>query len=205
MALGDNYATLNELKSRLGIGASDTTDDSKLSAALAVASRGIERTCNRQFNDAEAASARVFQTRDWYRVEVDDFHTTDGLIIQTDEADDGQYEATWQTHDYQLEPLNGIVAGEPGWPYWVIVPTENRYFVRWARWAQVQVTARWGWAEVPAPIKEATLIIAEDIFKLKDAPWGVAGYGEFGPLRVRQNPMAFNLIAPYRRHAVLVG
>lgn len=205
MALGDNYATLTELKSRLGIGQSDTLDDGKLSAALAVASRGIDRTCNRQFNDAGTASARVFQTRDWYRAEVDDFHTTDGLIIRTDEADDGQYEAEWRTGDYQLEPLNGIVDGEPGWPFFAVQATENRYFIRFARWAQIQVTARWGWAAVPAPIKEATLIIAEDIFKLKDAPWGVAGYGEFGPLRVRQNPMAFNLIAPYRRHAVLVG
>lgn len=205
MALGDSYATLTELKSRVGIGASDTTDDTKLTAALATASRGIDRTCNRQFNDAGTASARVFQTRDWFRIEIDDFHTTDGLVIKTDEGDDGQYEAVWQTGDYQLEPLNGVVAGEPGWPYWIIQATESRFFVRWARWAQLQVTARWGWAAVPAPVKEATLIAAEDIFKLKDAPWGVAGYGEFGPMRVRQNPMVMNLVAPYRRDAVLVG
>ena len=205
MALGDSYASLADIKARLGIGVSDTTDDSKLTAALAVASRGIERTCNRQFNDAGTPSARVFQTRDWYRAEVDDFSTTTGLVIETDEADDGGYEATWQAGDSQLEPLNGVVAGEPGWPYWIIVATETRFFVRFARWAQIRVTARWGWAAVPAPIQEATLIAAEDIFKLKDAPWGVAGYGEFGPMRVRQNPMVMNLIAPYRRDAVLVG
>lgn len=205
MALGDSYATLVELKSRLGIGSSDTSEDTKLTSALATASRDIESCCNRQFNDAGSATARVFQADDWYRIEIDDFSTTTGLVVKSDEADDGQYEVTWANTDYQLEPLNGVVAGVPGWPYNVIIATETRFFFKPARWAQVQVTARWGWTAVPAPIKEATLIIAEDIFKLKDAPWGVAGYGEYGPMRVRQNPVAYNLVAPYRRFTVLVG
>lgn len=206
MALGDPYATLDELKTRLRIGLSDTSDDSALSSALLVASRAVDKACNRQFNDAGTVSARVFRTNDWYRAEVDDFSTTTGLIIQSDEADDGQFEVTWQAGlDYQLEPLNGIVDGEPGWPYWIICATESNYFVKWARWAQLQVTARWGWAAVPAAVKEATLIVAEETFKLKDAPFGVAGFGEYGAVRVRNNPMAWNLIAPYRRDPILVG
>lgn len=206
MALGDPYATLDELKNRLRIGLSDTTDDSALTSALAVASRAIDKACNRQFNDAGAASARVFRTDNWYRAEVDDFSTTTGLVIKSDEADDGQFEVTWQAGlDYQLEPLNGVVDGEPGWPYWIICATESNYFNTWARWAQLEVTARWGWAAVPAAIKEATLIVAEETFKLKDAPFGVAGFGEYGAVRVRNNPMAWNLIAPYRRDVVLVG
>lgn len=206
MALGDSYATLDELKNRLRIGLSDTTDDSALTSALAVASRAIDKACNRQFNDAGAVSARVFRTNNWYRAEVDDFSTTTGLIIKSDEADDGQFEVTWQAGlDYQLEPLNGVVDGEPGWPYWIICATESNYFNTWARWAQLEVTAQWGWAAVPAAIKEAALIVAEETFKLKDAPFGVAGFGEYGAVRVRNNPMAWNLIAPYRRDVVLVG
>jgi hypothetical protein len=206
MALGDPYATLDELKNRLRIGLSDTTDDSALTSALAVASRAIDKACNRQFNDAGTPSARVFRTNSWYRAEVDDFSTTTGLVIKSDEADDGQFEVTWQAGlDYQLEPLNGVVDGEPGWPYWIICATESNYFNTWARWAQLEVTARWGWAAVPAAIKEATLIVAEETFKLKDAPFGVAGFGEYGAVRVRNNPMAWNLIAPYRRDVVLVG
>jgi hypothetical protein len=40
---------------------------------------------------------------------------------------------------------------------------------------------------------------------LKDAPFGVAGFGEFGAVRVRNNPRAMALLQPYRRLPVLVG
>jgi hypothetical protein len=62
----------------------------------------------------------------------------------------------------------------------------------------VQITALWGWSAVPDPVKQATLIIAAEQWKLKDAPFGVAGFGEFGPIRVRDNPMAASLLARYR-------
>ena len=42
-------------------------------------------------------------------------------------------------------------------------------------------------------------------FKLKDAPFGVAGMAEWGVVRVRANPMAMAMIAPYRLHPVLVA
>jgi len=205
MPLGDNYATLLDLKSRLGIGQSDTRDDGRCSAALATASRGIENCCNRQFNDAGSASARIYRPDDWYMSEVDDFHTQVGLVVKTDEADDGAYEVTWDTSDFQAEPLNGVVSGTPGWPYFRLVATESRYFSYLARHPCLQVTARWGWATVPDPVKEATLIVAEETFKLKDAPFGVAGFGEFGAVRVKQNPLAWGMVAPYRRDPVLVG
>lgn len=204
MALGDNYATLAELKSRIGI--SDTTDDTKLTFALATASRGVEKICLRQFNDAGTVSARRFPVKYSEYVDVDDFSTDVGLLIGVDDGDDGTYSTSWTTDHYELEPVNGIVDGEIGWPYNQICsigdysfPTYNR------RRSPVRVTARWGWAAVPAPVKEATLVVAEETFKLKDAPFGVAGYGEFGAVRIRQNPLAMNMILPYRRDPVLVG
>lgn len=208
MALGGNYATSTELKGYLGVPASDTTDDTQLTDALNTVSREIEKFCHRQFNDAGSATARVFYPDSNCLTRVDDFSTGSGLIIKTDTAGDGTYATTWASTDYQLEPLNGVVDGESGWPYWTIraVGTQ-RFSCLWTATtiAPLQVTARWGWTAVPASVKQACLILASETFRLKGAPFGVAGMDQFGPIRVRDNPMAAKKLAPYVRDAVLVA
>lgn len=203
MALGDSYATLVELKARLEI--TDNADDTRLTDALSAASRGIEKFCGRQFNKATTATTRVYYPRAGCWVDVDDIHTTTDLVVKTDEGDDGTYETTWSTTDYQLEPLNGIVDGETGWPYSIIRAVASRYFPATSQRAPVQVTAQWGWNAVPASVKEATLVLAEDVFKLADTPFGAGGFGEFGRIRARENPHVAMLVGPYRRHVALVG
>lgn len=204
MALGDSYATLDELKARLG-GLEDTDDDVRLTASLTAASRGIDHFCQRQFNKTTTASARLFYPVSRCRAEVDDFHTTTDLVIKTDESNTGTYATTWTATDFQLEPLNGIVDGEAGWPYSTVRAVGSRDFPRCARRAPLQVTAQWGWAAVPANIKEATLVLAEDIFKLADTPFGAGGFGEFGRIRARENPHVVMLAGAYRLDPVLVG
>jgi hypothetical protein len=206
VALADSYATLSELKDRLGI--TDTTDDARLTNALATASRGIEKCTHRQFNDAGSVSARVFEPDDTRCAQVDDFSTTTGLVVETDPAFSKAYGTVWTTSDYLLKPLNNIVDGEPGWPYWRIDAISGLYFpipCSLGNTATVRVTARWGWTAVPAGVKEACLVVAEETAKLKDAPFGVAGYGEYGAVRVRENPLAFAMIAKYVRDPVLVA
>lgn len=205
MALGDSYATRDELKARMDVPLSDTADDSRFDAALASASRGIEQFCGRQFNQTTTASARVFYPINGCLARVDDFHTTTDLAIATDDGDAGSYSTTWSTSDYQLEPLNGIVDGESGWPYYRIRAVGSRHFPTCNRRVPLQITARWGWAEIPAPVKEACLILAEEAAKLANSPFGVGGYGQFGILRVRDNPMAARVLMPYRHDPVLVA
>ena len=197
MALGDPYAILPDLKSRMDI--DDDTDDTRLTESLNSASREIESWCRRQFNKTTDASAREFRPQNSRWAYVDDFHTITDLVIATGDS----YSTVWAAADYQLEPLNGIVSGQTGWPYNRIVGV-NRTFSHCNR-PTLQVTAQWGWTAVPAPVKEACLIIAAESFKLGDAPFGVAGFGEFGPVRVRMNTRAQTLLAPYRRNPVLVG
>lgn len=203
MALGDSYATTAELKSRLGI--TDSNDDTQLAEALSSASRGIEKFCGRQFNKTTLASARVYYPRAGCWADVDDFHTTTDLAVKTDEGNDGTYETTWSTSDYQLEPLNGIVDGESGWPYSIVRAVSGRSFPITSNRAPIQVTAQWGWTAVPASVKEATLILAEDVFKLADTPFGAGGFGEFGRIRARENPHVAMLVGAYRRYVALVG
>lgn len=200
MALGDPYATLPELKKRSDIPQNDELDDDELTAALASASREIERWCRRQFNDAGTTSTRTYRALGRSLVLVDDFHTTAGLVVSADSAASGVYDEVWTTADYQLEPLNGVVDGVPGWPYSRIKGLT--YGLACGVRPVVRVTARWGWAAVPPDVKEACLIMAAESFKLSDAPFGVAGYGEFGPVRVRINSIAEQKLAPYRRHKI---
>lgn len=202
MAIGESYATVPELKSRMDV--EDTIDDVRLAEALATASREIEAWCGRQFNKATDATARLFAPDSATLVLVDDFHTTTGLQIAVDSTGRGSF-TSWPSTAYRLEPLNGVVSGQPGWPYYRIRPLGGYGAWWWGVDGLVQVTAQWGWEAVPGPVKEACLIMAAESFKLGDAPFGVAGFGEFGPVRVRMNSLAEQKLAPYRRDAILVN
>jgi hypothetical protein len=205
VALGDPYVTTALLKTRLGIG--DSADDTAIGEAVLTASRDIEKFCGRQFNKTTSASARVFYPETCHLAIVDDFHTTTDLVIKTDAGDDGTFETTWAATDYQLEPVNQIVDGESGWPYHRIRTRSSgaTYFPQTGRGAPLQVTAQWGWNAVPAAVTTAAYLLASDYLKLKDANFGVAGMGEFGPMRVRENQRVSALLAPYRLYPVLVG
>jgi hypothetical protein len=205
MTLGASYATRAELQLRLASGATiSSTLNDRLDAALAVASRAIEKACGRQFNDAGSASARVYEPCTLYAVDVDDFSTTSGLVVKVDTNADGTYASTIAAAAYDLRPLNGIVDGETGWPYYRICAVNSVWPTSWQR-APIQVTAQWGWSAVPAGIKEGCLILAEEMFKLADSPFGTGGYSQFGIIRARENPFCWQRIAPYARHPFLVA
>lgn len=196
MAIGDPYATRDDLKRRLRIELLDTQDDARLDTALDAASRDIERFTARQFNQETVASARTYEPLNSCVVRTDDFHTTTGLVVATDPTGDGSFSKVLTPAQFELQPRNGVVDGQPGWPFWRIQTRSSLFPLEWET-ATVQVTAQWGWTAVPAPIAEATLIQAEELFKLADAPFGVAGFGDFGPVRVRPNPKVASLIMGY--------
>lgn len=208
MALGDAYATVDELKSRLSIPATNTSFDDELTDALNSASEEIERYCNRQFNKAASATARKYFPESLYCLNVDDFHTTTGLIIKTDLGGDGTFETTWASTDYELYPTDGVINGQIGWPFSRIDAVAAQEFprvYRGERALRVEVTAQWGWANVPAPVKQACLMLASKNFQVKDAPLGVAGMSEFGVIRVQDDRLAMGKLSRYVRDKVLVG
>lgn len=202
MALGADYATLAELKVYSN-NTQDTYDD-VLTDALTAASRAIESVCHRQFNDADTASARVYRPLHSTLVKVDDFHTPTGLIVKTSTNGDGVYDTTWASAEFEQRPLNGVVSGQPGWPFYELWSDGSRLFPT-AKFASVQVTARWGWTAVPLPVKQACLMIAHELFKMKDAPFGVAGATDYGTVSVRENKMVMKRLAPYVRYPVAVA
>lgn len=199
---GDPYADLNDLKTYLSM-QEDNRFDLSLQQALESVSEEIEQHCNRQFNKATVATPREYEIENFRQVVIDDFWTTAGLVIETSSTGVA-YDVAWTSADYELHPLNGIVSGQPGWPYNKIVPraTGSRRFTRGTR---MRVTAQWGWAAVPAPVKQACLIMAGATFQIKDAPFGVAGSDQWGSIRVKDNQMAQNKLNRYVVDRILVG
>lgn len=209
MAFGDPYVNLAEFKEYLfkQANANMTGQDENLREALASASREIESICARQFNRGDSATAREYEPdgHDWSYV--DDFHTTAGLVVKLDTSGDGTFATTLTSSQYELSPANGIVDGMTGWPYYRIRLLDgNRFPCNYrGRSRTLQVTANWGWAAVPAPVRAACKIMAAETWKLKDAPFGVLGLDEFGIVRVRQNKLAVSKLAPYSRTRLLIG
>lgn len=201
----NGYVTVDELKSYIDQGGNVTLgsgDDTELDAAITSASRQIDAHCNRRFYVDGSVSARVFVAESTAVIKVNDFSTTTGLIVKTDTTGNGTFDRTWSSDDYQCEPLNGVVEGLEGWPYWRIRAIDDESFpVDPTGRARVQVTAKWGWAAVPDAVFQACLVQSLANFKRKDAPFGVISFDEYGSVRTGPDieKAAQSLLAPYRR------
>lgn len=181
------YASVAELKERMGVPLATTTLDDRMAVALDAATEEIDDHCDRTFGRAEVVSERTFPAFTPRVAVIDDVWTTDGLVVAVDGA---------VTTEFELRPMNGVVAGRSGWPY-----DEVRFADDVLRTgtvlAPLTVTAKWGWPAVPTNVKEACLILAAETVKLADSPFGVGGYGEFGVIRARENPMAARRLRRY--------
>lgn len=207
------YSDLDTLKNYLAIPTSNTTNNWLLTSALDAASRSIDNYCQRRFWLDSTAVARTFIPQTLTRIEFDDdIGSTSGLIIKTDAAGDGTFETTWAASDYQLLPVNAPYAFPEPEPWTSIKAVGTKTFPwlvnTWlTRLDRVQITAFWGWPAVPAAVSQACLIKAGKLFGRKDSPQGIAGFGDFGPVRIssRDDPDVMMLLSPYRRVPVLVA
>ena len=189
-ALGDSYASEAELEGRLG-----SDDDGTFTAVLSAASRGVESFCRRQFNKTTSASARRFRPLDWRRLPVDDFHTVTGLIVNVGGS-------IWNATDYDPQPWGGIVDGASGWPFYNLYGMNRS----WSNTLTTTVTAQWGWAAVPAGIKQATLDVAAAIVRSSGSEYPVRSEAIDGysvnyhfPSAGEQYPPELERACPYRR------
>ena len=200
--LGTLYCTPEELKSRVGI--TDTASDLEILGAVTTVSRWIESYCERVFY--RTTGTRTFTPTGAYRVFVDDLVTV--TSVKTDTAGAGTYTTTWTASDYQLLPVNPS-AGPETRPYTSLKAVGSYTFPTpcgpSARADTVQIVGVFGWPAVPAAVKQAAAIWATDMLKLGTMAFGIAGYGEYGAVRARPNPIVETLLAPYRRNPVLVA
>lgn len=197
----DLYASQTELKARLHI--SDAQDDAIADAALAAASRAVDRHCHRRFWQDSVAQTREYVVKDSDMAWVDDIATTAGLIIKTDTTGDYSWAETWDTDDYDLEPANAdaFEAGDrttDAHAWWRIVAVDAKTFPVHPRRKTLQVTAKFGWSAVPDAVSEATLLKAKHLFERKDMIAGVLGFDQ-AAIRISrwEDPDVVMLLAPF--------
>lgn len=197
MALVNAYCSVQDVRDQL--------DDSgsKLSAALiekavAATSRAIDRHTHRRFWKDPAVVIRVFDVCDPCTALVDDIADMVGLVVKVDNTGTGTYATTWTGTDYQLRPLNADADGG-AYSWRQIGALGGKYFPAPFRgYPNLQVTAKWGWSAIPDEVSEAAILKAVSLFRRKDAPFGVAGFAEFGAVRItRRDPDVIDLLSPY--------
>lgn len=198
MAIGDPYATLADLKLALGSSFNGvSSEDAFLNMCLGAASSAIEEHCDRQFNLAPTESPQIFRPGpDPRYVDVDDFVQSTGFVLKTDASGTGTFSTTWTSFDYELLPLGNVKRGRYR-PFNEIHAVGGLWFprIQFRRVATIQVTAQWGWASVPNQVHQACIMLATELYKRKDAPFGVAGFNQFGVVKLKQNPIVCALLA----------
>lgn len=193
-----DYATLSQLKSALRI--TDQVDDTLLKTCLNSASAWVDGWCDRSF----AAAGTAITYRDFVPHETFGVINIDDCVqvteVRIDEDLDRTYDKTLLAIDWAAEPTNQTTNGLR-LPFTRLRSYEDGYWPVWRGQPTVRVYARYGWPEVPEPVKDATILQASRLFTRFDSPLGVAGMGDMGVMRVSRfvDPDVEQLLQPYRR------
>jgi hypothetical protein len=203
MALTNAYCTLVELKAWIGI--SDSVDDANLELTINAASRWIEQKCGRRFWIDPAVVARTFVADDLYLLNIDELATTTGLIVKVDRNYDGTFETTLTAGtDFIVLPDDASTAFPEAQPFTQLqMIGSSTWPYRWwpnHREALVQITGKWGWPAVPDDVKLACVMRSFQLFTRRKSPEGVAGFNDFGVVRVvPRDADILELLENYRR------
>lgn len=157
--------------------------------AIRAASAQIDEHCNQRFWRTDPATAVTFRAEDVHTLWTGPFADTTDMVVALDQDDDGVFETVLGAGDWQAGPGNRL----PGRPFdhitllgglrfpgaWRGDPWRYQYNLRLASWRgqrdRVQVTAHWGWPEIPWQVTQACQILAIDHFKSKDMTGASAG------------------------------
>lgn len=184
-----DYITSIELKAQLSI--TDSTDDTQIALAASAASRLVDSLCGRSFSKDTTATTRIYRPMNSDTVNI---HDAWEIVAVSTGTGDGTYPTAYT--DYWTLPFNGVgVDHMAGWPVSAIKSDGGfTYGIR----PTVEVEAKWGWENVPSNVKQATMLLAARLFRLRDVSFGaIAGSIDTGPLPVRDIRDVRLLLAPY--------
>jgi hypothetical protein len=177
-----DYITVAELKATLMITVPNY--DSDLQNAVTAASRTVDHMTGRTFSPGSVGEIR------WFRPVSEDYLIVGDMItIDALEVSDQPYtvDTDWYRESTDvIRPLNGMLA----------FPVGKR---------AVKVTGQWGWATPPAEVKQATQIIATQLFKrVREAPFGIISPIDEASIRLgRYDPQVQWLLDKYTRSSMI--
>lgn len=202
MAETDAYATVAEYRARVdkASGHSDIEIESQLSAM----SRFIDHLTQRHFTIDDAVTTRLYDGTGTAALRLpDDIATTTGLVVAVDlDADYAhEQELTLNTH-YWLDAPRAAFGSEPfPWARLQLIPSNGVASIWPNQRRVVSVTAKFGWASVPAAIKEATVALTRQLRDIQTS--GLTLTLENLDEQIRVSPQSSriidNLIRVYKR------
>jgi hypothetical protein len=170
-------------------------DDATLQAALDAAEESVNSYCQRTFAVASVTPSARSYSPYTFGSSVLFIHDCTTITSVT------EWGQTVTTDQYIAEPYAPSLTGMQK-PF----DRLTRYRTWWT-WdygkPQIIVTATWGWAATPSKVIEATKILAKDIYSQRNVSSGIAGFGEYGAVRVRTNPIAMGMLDSLRRSEAL--
>jgi hypothetical protein len=164
--LTNSYATLAEYKAWIAVrglsGAvgTDVSDDDAIETLLEGASRYIDRQTGRRFYADANDVTRYYTATDAYCVKVHDLSAAP-TTVAVDYNFTRSY-TTLATTTYDLLPDNAITDGFAYNRIELIPSTVTNLFPAWRN--AVQVVGKFGYPSIPADIKEACLMIAQNTY-----------------------------------------
>jgi hypothetical protein len=202
MTITNGYLTTAEARTYAGL--SDLADTELLDDVVTAVSRAIDNACQRCFFQ-HTAEARTFPTQSATTLTLGAFNDLVSVTsLKFDRDGDGTFEETLSASNYGLLPPSGGGFPEAG-PYTVVELYNQTLFpipggtAGTGRKMLTQITGTWGWPAVPAQVKQACRLQVARVMKRQESPLGVAGFGEFGVVRVsRLDPDIDAMLQPYK-------
>jgi hypothetical protein len=187
MPVVNGYVSVAEVRNHID-DESSVVSDVLIERAINAASRAIDDHCGfprRRFWRDVAPTTHDYVITSWGCVYVDDIASRSGLVVSTDDGT-GTFPITWSASDYRLGPANADANG-PAYAWTKIESVGSRYFLSPPYGGPgLRITGLHGWSQVPDEVETACMLKVVSLLKRKDAPFGVAGFGEFGTaVRIR--------------------
>lgn len=200
--------SLNDVREWLGV--HDPIDDVQLDLARTAAAAAIQSHTGHQFDLDNNATARVFVARSATLLDMSAVGSTvgntTGLTVKTDDDDDGVFEVTWSSGDWQTEPHNSAGPGGLSWPVTTLRAVGTRSFpVGGLGRPRVQVTARWGWPAVPDRVKLAAVLLTAAWHQRRATMTGRGGFDGFFTSAIADDQTITDLLGAYRAGDAIVG
>lgn len=187
------YLTVAELKAYV---TSETTSDATIyEEAINTAEEIIDNACGRKFIVAAGSSARAYMPSCGAVLFIDDCTAITSVVANGATLTSGT--------DYQAEPLNNLSYGGETVPFFALRRL-GYYYRKWDNYygvpnsATITVTATWGWAAIPAEVKESCKIIAGDVIRQRETTgFGLVAITEAGGVGTKENWVVQKMVRDY--------
>ena len=175
-----------------------TVDDAEFDVAIDAAVSAVAGELNRSLAVAsDTPSTRVFRPKYGRRLLF-----IDDCVAVSSITENGSV-LTVST-DYALEPLNGLDSAGEVVPYSQVRRFNTCWYTDDDK-ATVSISARWGWASIPAQLVTAVKIVAKDVLGNRDVKFGIVAVTDAAVFAARTNPTVRVAVDRYHLAKVIGG